>query len=434
MSNQKKNFIMKKSLNNRVCRELCALCGAIMISSTVSAQPKLMLGPNSPVGVGKGIFPGRVVWVHNPRVANWDGTTGRWYEERWNDQKKADEMIRESLTALTKEKNVKKAWNALFVHFNKTHGRGEKGYDKGEKIAIKLNMNNTEGYEDNEQLNSSPYITLALLSSLVKDGKVRQEDITLCEPSRYLTNALYLRCKKAFPRIHYVDNVGGEGREKADYYENAIPYTSEKGEKSKGLAKCMVDADYLINSALLKIHKGPGVTLTGKNWYGATSIDKEWRKNSHNSVSQDKKNGNPKYSSFVDFIGHKDLGQKTMLYLIDGTYGSRDVNGAPSPKWEKAPFGGDWACSILVSQDPLAVDAVGLDLLAGEWPEVGSLNYCDSYLLEAASIPTPPSKTQYDPERDGTPLTAPLGLLEHWNNPQEKKYTKLDMEYVRLGK
>lgn len=28
------------------------------------------------------------------------------------------------------------------------------------------------------------------------------------------------------------------------------------------------------------------------------------------------------------FIGHKNLGGKTLLYLIDGTYGSRDVNGS----------------------------------------------------------------------------------------------------------
>ena len=258
---------MNSIFNRRSCRCLYAACVSFMIFSSVSAQPKLMLEPNTPVGVGKGIFPARVVWVHNPGVAKWDGQTGFWYEEQWNDQKKADEMIRASLLSLTKEKTAKKAWAALFRHFNQTHGRGDRGYEKGEKIAIKLNMNNTEGYADNEQLNSSPYVTLALLRSLVKDGKVRQEDITLCEPSRYLTNALYYRCKRAFPHIHYVDNVGEEGREKADYYENAIPYTSEKGEKAKGLAKCIVDADYLINSALLKIHKGPGVTLTGKNWY-----------------------------------------------------------------------------------------------------------------------------------------------------------------------
>ena len=32
--------------------------------------------------------------------------------------------------------------------------------------------------------------------------------------------------------------------------------------------------------------------------------------------------------TFTDFIAHKDLGQKTMLFLIDGLYGSENVNGA----------------------------------------------------------------------------------------------------------
>src|ERR1043166_3806451 len=32
-------------------------------------------GPNNPMGEGKGIHPGRVVWVHNPEVAKWDGVT-----------------------------------------------------------------------------------------------------------------------------------------------------------------------------------------------------------------------------------------------------------------------------------------------------------------------------------------------------------------------
>ena len=58
-----------------------------------SAQPKLFVPPNEPLGEGKGLHPGRVVWVHHPGVAFWDGETGLWVEDRWNDQQKADEMI-----------------------------------------------------------------------------------------------------------------------------------------------------------------------------------------------------------------------------------------------------------------------------------------------------------------------------------------------------
>lgn len=398
---------------------------------TEQQGPKMINNtPNNPMGVAKGVIPGRVAWIHNPGVATWDGKTGIWAEERWNSQEKCDAMIKAGVSTVAGEKNVSKAWKAIFKNFNKTHGRGSKGYTPGEKIAIKLNMNNTFDYVDNEQLNSSPYLTLALLRSLVYEAGVRQEDITVCEPSRYITDLLYNRCHGEFPGVTFVDNVGEQGRVKCEFYEGAIMFTEGYGEKQKGLAKCIVDADYVINSALLKIHAGPGVTLTAKNWYGATSLNKDWHQNSHNGINQDKKNGTIKYSSQVDFIGHKDLGGKCLLYLIDGTYGSRDVNGAPDPKWQKAPFNGDWACSILMSQDALAVDSVGLDMLASEWPEVGSLPYCDLYLVEAASIPNAPSGVKYDPERDGKPLTEPLGLHEHWNSKHE--YTKIDLKYIKL--
>lgn len=59
---------------------------------------------------------------------------------------------------------------------------------------------------------------------------------------------------------------------------------------------------------------GQGVTLCGKNWYGCMSIDPDWRKNFHNNFDQDR-SGKPKYLTFVDFMGHKDLGAKTVLWV-----------------------------------------------------------------------------------------------------------------------
>ena len=390
--------------------------------------PRLFVNPNDPIGIGRGIHPGRVAWIHSPGVAKWDGHTGLWVEDRWNDQQKADAMIPEAVMELTGEATAKKAWEALFRSFNKTHGRGSKGYKKGEMIAIKLNLNNAITHHDTIELNSSPFTTLALVRSLVRDGGVRQQDIVLCEPSRAITDSIYNKVYREFPDVRFIDNIGGDGREKCEYYPEQIVYSEENGKMARGLAKCIVDATYLINSALLKTHSGPGVTLTGKNWYGATDINLLWRQNAHNNVSQDKKNGKPGYKTFVDFMAHKNMGQKTLLFLIDGTYGSRDVNGAPNPKWMKEPFNGDWACSLIASQDEVACDAVAMDMIISEWPEFGSLNYCDEYLREAASIPNAPSGTVY--KQDGKPVEQPLGLFEHWN--KEHKYTKIDLRYKKL--
>lgn len=390
-------------------------------------RPKLMVGENKPIGEGKGIHPGRVAWVHSPGVATWDGKTGLWVEDRWNDQQKADAMIDETIKQVTGEQTEAKAWTALFKHFNRTHGRGNRGYKKGEQIAIKLNMNNAITQHDTIDLNSSPFVTLALVRSMVNHGKVRQQDIVICEPSRAITDSIYNKIHRAFPGVRFVDNIGGNGREKCEYYKDQIEYSVDNGKMARGLAKCIVDADYLINSALLKTHSGPGVTLTSKNWYGAMDISLFWRQNAHNNVSQDKRNGKPGYKTFVDWMSHKDMGGKCMLYIIDGTYGSRDVNGAPNPKWMGEPFNGEWACSIIASQDEVACDAVAMDIIIAEWPEFASLNYCDEYLVEAATIPNTPSGTVY--KTDGKPLTAPLGLFEHKN--KEGKYTKIDLKYVK---
>ena len=100
---------------------------------------------------------------------------------------------------------------------------------------------------------------------------------------------------------------------------------------------------------------------------------------------------------------------------------------------------GDWACSLIVSQDEVACDAVAMDIIIGEWPEFGSLNYCDEYLREAASIPNAPSGTVY--KQDGKPLDRPLGLFEHCSDAKvssedpatfSRKYKKIDLKYKKL--
>ena len=391
-------------------------------------RPKLMVGPNEPIGEGRGIHPGRVAWVHAPGVAEWDGKTGLWVEDRWNSQAKADVMISEGIMLLTGETTPQKAWKALFRHFNKTHGRGNRGYKKGETIAVKLNLNNAITHHDTIELNSSPFTTLALVRSMVRQGGVRQQDIIICEPSRAITDSIYNKVHREFPLVRMIDNIGGDGREQCEYYPEQIEYSVDNGKMARGLAKCIVDADYLVNSALLKTHSGPGVTLTTKNWYGATDINLIWRRNAHNNVSQDKRHGKPQYKTFVDWMSHKDMGQKALFFLIDGTYGSRDVNGAPNPKWMKAPFNGQWACSLILSQDEVACDAVGMDIIINEWPEFSSLNYCDEYLREAASLPNAPSGTVY--KQQGKPLQQSLGLFEHWN--KDHQYTKIDLRYKKL--
>jgi uncharacterized protein (DUF362 family) len=407
---------------------LVAFAGSLFLISkgtgyaSVKSPAEWVIVPNQPVGEGKGIFPGRVVWVHDPVVASWDGKTGNWWDENVTSQAETDKMLNESLLSLTGEKTQKRAWSALFKYFNSRHGRQNQNYKPGQKIAIKINTNNTYSHQDSPELNASPQLVLSMLKSLVNETGIEQKNITVFDASRFITDNIFIKCHKAFPDVVFVDNTGGEGRIKSVYDDNAIPYSVDNGKLATGLATCAVEADYLINMALLKGHVGQGVTLCGKNYYGVTSIDKNWRNNAHNNFNPDRQ-GKPQYLTFVDFLAHKDLGAKTMLFLIDGIYGSKLVNGIPDPKWKMEPFNNGWACSLFASQDPVAIDAVGLDFLRCEFPDAPDMAFSDSYLIEAALADNPPSKTKYDPKRDNIKISS-LGVMEHWNNSTEKKYSR----------
>jgi hypothetical protein len=401
----------------------CIVAPSEVAAQEVAEQPvKFHLPPLTPRGDAKGINPGRVAWAQAPGTANWDEGDSFWFEDKWNNQANCDKLITETLTTLTGEKSEVEAWNALFVYFNDQHGKGKVPYKKGEKIAIKINMNNTYTHDESEEVNATPHMVLSLLRSLVNKAGIPQESISLVEPSRQLTNFLFNKLHSEFPHIIYVDNTGGDGRTKSTYIDNAIPYSVDNGKLATGVAAQIIESDYNINMALLKGHGGQGVTLCGKNWYGVTSIHPDWRKNAHNGFNQHR-DGSDAYITFVDFMGHKNIGGKTLVYFIDGLYGSKTVDKKPSGKWKIAPFNNDWPNSLFASQDPVAIDAVGVDLLCSEFPDMADADYSDSYLVEAAKADNPPSGTVYDPEKDGTKLGS-LGVIEHWNNSTDKQYSR----------
>jgi len=390
-------------------------------ASTVDANSVLS---NSPVGIEHGIFPGRVVWVFDPKVATWDGTNKYWWDEKSTSQTEAYKMLENVLKSLTGKGTEAMAWDALFKNFNIEKKKITSGYTINQKIAVKINQNNTLRHADTTGLNAAPQLVYALISSLAKEAGVPQKNITIFDASRFICDNIFNKCHKDFPDVVFVDNEGGEGRVKSTYVEKAIPYSVDNGKLATGLATCAVEADYIINMALLKGHIGQGVTLCGKNFYGATSIDRSWRKNAHDNFNQDPQ-GKDKYMTFTDFLGHKDLGGKTILFMIDGFYGARSQDGPPliKDKWRMAPFNNRWCSSLFASQDGVAVDAVGIDFLRAEWPDLADIAYAEKYLVEAALADNPPSKTFYDPERDGTRLKS-LGVMEHWNNASEKKYSR----------
>ncbi|MCX6143065.1 MAG: DUF362 domain-containing protein [Ignavibacteriales bacterium] len=375
--------------------------------------------PNQPMGIGKGIFPGRVVWMRDTSATRWDADTinGHWWDDLSTDQKKVDRMISQSLWALTGADNDTLAWLRIFRHYNQQHGRGNRGYESNEKIAIKINCNNAyAGYRDSDnQIDASKQTILSLLRQLIDKAGVPQQNVVLYEAVRVIPDRIYGPCHAEFPDVLWMDSKGdsANGRIRVQWRPGTLGY-SDSTRCGTAIPQMLYDATYLINMSLLKAHVSLGITLTAKNHYG--SIDK-----------RDHRRFDPgSYDPLVDIIGSKHVGQKTILYVIDGLYGIRDVNDPVTKEfaaWNNL-FHGQWLSSIFMSQDPIAIDAVGYDFLRSEFGERlgrGKGMPADTYMHEAALADNPPSHTIYKP--DGVPI-ASLGVHEHWNNAAEKMYSR----------
>jgi hypothetical protein len=197
--------------------------------------------------------------------------------------------------------------------------------------------------------------------------------------------------------------------------------------------RAVVEAKYRINCALFRAHNRAGVTLTQKNNFGSIYwTDGGLREDTNDSNRKDYWGPRPvhqfinksrpmgSYNAFVDLIGFKHLGGKDVLYMIDGLYPAQECE---SNVVRFLSFNDHWASSIFMSQDPLAIDSVGLDFLRNEPRATPVAGNVDNYLHEAALADNPPSGTVYDPERNGTRLSS-LGVHEHWNNPTDKQYSR----------
>ncbi len=405
---------------------------SITASDTAKASFTPSDPPNSPMGVAKGINPGRVVWIHDANATSWDGSTGSWWDANNTNQNTVDRMMSKSIRDLTSEPNDTDAWDALFRHFNRTGPKGDVGYQVGEKIIIKINENNQNNNVVTAPLaiDASPQMVRDLLRQLVYKAGVPQTAIMVCDAMRPISKPVYNCCHPEFPDVDY---RGGFGYDKYahppnkldpnfTWVSNAITYSNGGYTNPDGryVPQCVLDADYMINMAILKAHRGAAsVTLCFKNLFGTIGTPSGL----HDQYYWQYNWGMNAYDLLVDIMGHKNIGAKTVLFIIDGLYGSSNGACDTPTKWTSTPFNNDWPSSIFVSQDPVAIDSVGLDFIRTELAGRYLYSNADNYLHEAAKANNPPSGTVYKPIPDGNQLTS-LGVHEHWNNATAKQYSR----------
>jgi hypothetical protein len=434
-----------------MCLLLAAIGGLYLFlhtpEKTVSAENISL----TPIGDGKGIYPGRVVWTYAPQATAWDGATGYWWQRGHSDQAVVNTMMSQAVCGLTGEPNDVAAWNALFLHFNGLHGKGGVGYTSGEKIVIKVNLVTSDRLLENvdvngdqtaglEFVNTSPQMMIAILWQLTSRVGVPQSDIFIGDTSAYFTNHYWNMCHSLFPNVNYFDCRGTLGRTPVS--PSSVPlYWSTPDAAACApdmLPDCYASAAYIVNFAALKAHES-AVTFCAKNHYGSLiRLPYETAGNLYDLhldlVMPSATPGMGHYRTLVDLMGHSQLGGKTLLYLIDGLWGGYGSTGyLPPIKWNMPPFSGDWPSTLLVSQDPVAIDSVGYDFVwteeevSGSQPPYSEYNFAhlpggDDYLHEAALADNPPSGSVYTPDGNNVHL-ASLGVHEHWNNYSDKLYS-----------
>ncbi len=399
---------------------------AVTVRKNKQVYPK-----HKPYGKGIGAKPGRVVWSHNPKSVRWDGK-GYWWKTEHFDEKVVMKMFRKSIASLGGAKKAGAGWQKLFQAQNKRLGRGKVQYKKGEKIAIKANINGSGVFDDDrsgrtKMSYTNPVLLKVLLTSLVTDAGVEPSDITVYDVSRVFPTYMIEMCTKGkLKGVHFVDRDNGVADKKKPInwsysFRGAVNY----------LPTCVTQAKYVINFANLKGHSY-GITLCGKNHFGSFINGNEMRPpegaNLHQFLTMDKMGV---YSPLVDLMANYELGDKTVLYMLDALICAPsegdDISGS-NARWKQSPFNGHYTSSIFISQDPVAIDSVGADFLMNE-PAVTKENdslkgnaTVENYLHEAALVKKAPSGNKY--KNGNGKKVANLGVHEHWNNPVSKKYSR----------
>lgn len=394
-------------------------------------------------GKGIGAMPGRVVWSHDPDSVKWNGS-GYWWETEHFDQDIILEMVNDSIASLGGKKTAKDGWNALFTS-NKESRKMNGSYAKGEKIAIKANINGSGVFDDDssgetQMSYTNPVLLKALLTSLVKEGGVDPSDITVYDVSRIFPEYMVELCTEGeLKGIHFVGRNNGTADENAP-----INWSYEFSGKVNYLPTCVTEATYVINLANLKGHSY-GITLCGKNHFGSFINGNSMRPpegaNLHQWLTKSEMGI---YSPLVELMANKDLGGKTVLYMLDAIICAPSEGAsitAENSKWQQMPFNGNYTASVFVSQDPVAIDSVGADFLNNE-PTITENNSAakditnENYLHEAGLVGKAPSGTIYT-DGNGHTVTN-LGVHEHWNNSKEKLYSRNlgkdeGIELIHLG-
>lgn len=340
----------------------------------------------------------RVVHSHNRHATSWDYATG-WYGD-YVSQSVVDAMTDQGVMALTNTATLAAAWSAILP-----------AYTAGQKVAIKINLNNAAGCGDTGQIiDALPQPINSIIRGLKAIGVAENDiwvyDVTNGWHSGQMPSRLVGKVTALFPNVQFYSNSAGcslsAGFSSSDKVHFAVP-SGKPAISDRPICNALVNATYLINLPIMKKHGMAGVTLAFKNHFG--SLDHcdyvHW------SVDLGDAAYASTYSGLIDIYNNPHFKNKTVLTVGDGLYGARINNYSEVPsQWPS--FGNESPNSLFFSIDPVAIDCVMYDFLNAEG---GVPAGSDDYLRLAN--------------------TAGLGAFEHWD--AGRQYHAIDYRRLEVG-
>lgn len=224
----------------------------------------------------------------------------------------------------------------------------------GQRVGLKVNTLGGRGISSNLEL------VLAICERLQQAG-VRAPDIVVWDrDSEEMQHG-------GFTVASGENRVQCYGTDRVGYEENLSEFGSVGSRVSKILTR---NIDALISVPVLKDHDGAGVTIGLKNMYGVI----------HNPNKYHPNGCNP-YVADVNML--PEIRSKLRLTICDATTAMYDGGPAFKPEFS-------WKCnSLLVSQDPVALDATGWRMIEHKRAEKGLKSLLDDqrpprYIITAA--------------------------------------------------
>ncbi len=302
--------------------------------------------------------PSRVVQIHSASATHWDFVTG-WHGDHVS-ATAVEQMVQAGLMRLTATSSVREAWETLIP-----------AYHPGDKIAIKVNLNNARCSDDDNAIDALIEPVNALIGTLVSSG-IQQQDVWVYDATREMPERFYGRRRYTGARFF----ARGCADELAPFDHQhpslRVQFTHPALVVERWLTDLLYRATYVINMPILKKHGIQPVTLGFKNHFGSLSFltGAGGDDDPHIYYNANDPRYRADYSPLVDINANPNIAGKTVLTLGDGLFGSPWATSSPQP-WRT--FGGQAPNSLFFSRDRVAVDSVMCDLVRSEfgfasWP------------------------------------------------------------------